>query len=255
MPVLVLASDKGGTAKTTSAANLIAALAGAGVPVCGVDCDPQGDLGALFGLDDYQGPRLSAWLRDPADRALEPVRTATGVALIPGDLEQADAAVELQGVTNGHLRLRAVCDRLAEDYDWVVLDPPPGTAPMVTLAMFAADAALVPAGTKDLDIRGATALLARIDDGEFDDDERRLVPLGILLTQTNPRRVLRRQAHKALADAGIAVVPVEIPIQERVGGHMRLGKPTTEIEPDGKVARAYRDLAAWLVSESQKAQA
>ncbi|CAB4939245.1 unannotated protein [freshwater metagenome] len=254
MATIVLGTDKGGTAKTTSAANLAAALAGGGASVCVLDCDPQGDLSALFGLDDYEGPRLTAWLRDPGTNA-EPVRAPSGLAIIPGDLDQADEAAGLQRVEGGHLRLREVCDRLSETYDWLILDPPPGTAPMLTLAMFAADAAIVPAGTKDLDIRGATAFLSRIEDGEFDDDARTLALLGILLTQTNPRRVLRRQAHDALAGAGIPVIPHEIPLQERVSGHMRHGRPTVEIEPDGKIARAYRDLAAWLIDEQKKATA
>lgn len=251
MTTIVLGTDKGGTAKTTSAANLAAALAATGAAVCVLDCDPQGDLSALFGLDEYEGPRLAAWLRDPQTNAA-PVRTSSGLSIIPGDLDQADIAVSLQRAPNGHLRLREVCTRLSDTYDWLILDPPPGTAPMLTLAMYAADAAIVPAGTKDLDIRGATAFLGRIEDGEFDDDERTLVLLGILLTQTNPRRVLRRQAHDALAGAGIPVIPHEIPLQERVSGHMRHGKPTVEIEPDGKIARAYRDLATWLVTEQKK---
>lgn len=255
MPVLVLASDKGGTAKTTSAANLAAALATAGLDVCAVDCDPQGDLGALFGLDEYEGPRLAAWLAEPMRTDLEPVATESGVAVIPGDLDQADVAAGLQSQTDGQLRVREICDRLTTTFDWVVLDPPPGTAPMVTLAMFAADAALVPSAATDLDVRGATALLARIEDGEFDDEQRRLLPLGVLLTQTKPRRILRRQAHTALKAAGIPVVPVEIPSQERVGGHMRLGRPTFDVEPDGRVAQAYRELADWLIAEEQKAGA
>ena len=257
MPVIVLASDKGGTAKTTTVANLLAALRAAPhhARVCGVDCDPQGDLGALYGLDDYDGPRLGDWLTDPGRADLSPAVSESGVAIIPGGLEQADVAQSLTALDDGHLRLREVCDRLASDYDWIVLDPPPGTAPMVTLAMFAADAALVPAAPTDLDVRGATALLARVEDGEFDDDARRLVPLGVLLTQTKPRRILRRQAHTALERAGIPVVPIEIPNQERVGGHMRLGRPTVEVEPDGRVAGAYRNLAAWLVTENEKANA
>lgn len=258
MPVVVIGSDKGGTAKTTTAANLASALHGdtlGGASVCAIDCDPQGNLTTSFGLDGHDGPYLEHWLRDPGHPGLEPAVTPSGVSVIPSSPEQADVAATLMTEADGGLRLRRVCNRLAEAYDWIILDPPPGTAPMSNLAMLAADALIVTAAATDLDIAGAIGLFNRVEDGEFDTDDHVMVPLGILIVRTRPRRILKRQAYDAITRSGFPVLPMEIPEQERVGGHPRTGRPTIEIEPDGRVAAAYRSAAKWLLAEHAKASA
>ena len=54
MYTIVFANQKGGVAKTTSAANLGAALAMRGRRVLLVDLDPQANLSEAFGVDDVQ---------------------------------------------------------------------------------------------------------------------------------------------------------------------------------------------------------
>lgn len=65
MYTIVLANQKGGVAKTTSAANLGAALAMRGRRVLLVDLDPQANLSEAFGVDDVRPARSSTTSSGP----------------------------------------------------------------------------------------------------------------------------------------------------------------------------------------------
>ena len=52
MTIVAIANQKGGTAKTTSAAALGVLLSRSGIPVHLVDMDPQASLATAFGLSD-----------------------------------------------------------------------------------------------------------------------------------------------------------------------------------------------------------
>jgi cellulose biosynthesis protein BcsQ len=57
MPLLCLASPKGGVGKTTLAANLACGLAGLGARVVALDLDPQNALRLHFGVPLHDGRR------------------------------------------------------------------------------------------------------------------------------------------------------------------------------------------------------
>ena len=52
MKIIAIANQKGGTAKTTTAAALAVLLARGGTPTHLIDMDPQGSLTRAFGLTD-----------------------------------------------------------------------------------------------------------------------------------------------------------------------------------------------------------
>ena len=67
MPVLTLASSKGGCGKTTIATSLAAALAGEGVDIALLDADPNG--GAYrWATATYSGPKVASYAEPEKDR-------------------------------------------------------------------------------------------------------------------------------------------------------------------------------------------
>lgn len=85
-------APKGGTGKTFTVANLMAALAEQGYDVLGVDLDPQADLSASWGVDDQDAPRVEALLErggDASDAAVDvtPAGFAGSVRLLAASSE------------------------------------------------------------------------------------------------------------------------------------------------------------------------
>ena len=54
MRTIVIANQKGGVGKTTTAHAMIAGLANRGFSVLGIDLDPQGNLSSACGADQYE---------------------------------------------------------------------------------------------------------------------------------------------------------------------------------------------------------
>ncbi len=78
--------------------------------------------------------------------------------------------------------------------------------------------------------------------------------LGVLIPQAQRRWVLRRDTHQAIEAQGMSALPVEIPFSVRVGAGARYGA-TLLLEPDGRVAEAYRGLARHLLEREATVRA
>jgi len=163
LPLICLASPKGGVGKTTLAANLAHALRRAGWPVVALDLDPQNALRLHFGipLADTAG-----FLAEPGRdwrSALRP--TAAGVDLLPHGTTDLRGALATAGALEREPELIAAPLRalLADPALVVVADTPPG--PSHALSALAPLASLVIAVL--LADAASTALLPDIESGRF----------------------------------------------------------------------------------------
>ncbi|MGI8858794.1 MAG: AAA family ATPase [Rubrobacteraceae bacterium] len=162
---------KGGTAKSTSAMFLAAALSKRGRTLL-VDCDPQGS--AL------------TWAED-------------------AEADGGELGFNVVSIPTRDVKKRV--DRLAGDYEHVVLDTPPAELDIVRAALHAADVALVAISPSDMDInrfRPTLELVAQVE-AVTDLDYR------VLLTMV--RRISRegRDARAAMEALELPVLQAEIP--------------------------------------------
>lgn len=155
--VLSVQNFKGGVGKSTTTIHLAHYLALHGYRVLVVDCDSQASTTSLFGLlPDLEVPEtgtIRAYLSDPDTYPIESLIRPTcwpGLDLIPANLSLYQAEYELAASaarTEGGLavdRLARGVHQAAEEYDVVLLDPPPALG-MVSISVLAAcNALLVP---------------------------------------------------------------------------------------------------------------
>ena len=103
MWTIAIANQKGGTAKTTTAAALGVLLSRAGVDVHLVDMDPQASLSLAFGIQDDE-EKLYNSIRQRAGLPVQEI--ADHLTISPGSIEMARLETELISETSREHFLR-----------------------------------------------------------------------------------------------------------------------------------------------------
>jgi chromosome partitioning protein len=138
MPVRVvaIANQKGGTAKTTTAATIAVLFSRGGTPVHLIDMDPQASLTRAFGLTD-SADRLYNALGDRAGLPID--RVSENLTLTPSTVELCRAETELLTEPGREYFLRTCLEksRLPEN-TLVFLDCPPSLGVLAVNCLAAA---------------------------------------------------------------------------------------------------------------------
>lgn len=215
-----MANGKGGVGKTTIVAALAGMYAAAGHRVLAIDLDPQAslghDLGYRAGESDDQGRALRTALID--GNLLRPaVRDArVNLDVAPGGVALADVReVAFARSSSGQPMTTALAHALppvADDYDLILIDTPPGERELVEIALAAGDCLLVPTRTDEASLDGLGVLADRVAAALVHNPRLRL--LGVVLFGVQPRaRTLRhgvRQAAEAALGGTAPVLHAEI---------------------------------------------
>lgn len=184
MRTIAVVNQKGGTAKTTSAVNLAAALAELERSVLLIDLDSQANATDWVGVSQG-GRRLLEALRDD-DGLAELIVTSPipGVDLIPAGPALASADKVLAAEMGPEMRLRDGLAQLpAGRWDVVLIDCPPGLGILSLSALVACQEVLVPVETRTMAVSGLVRLLETIA------EVRRRYPPGPALLGILPCRV------------------------------------------------------------------
>ena len=172
--VLAVQNFKGGVAKTSLVVHLAQYLALKGYRVCVIDCDSQASATSIFGLNpdvdvDEDEDTLYPFFRHGGPTSLHYALRATywpGIALIPANLGLYDAEYEFaarmareQGFVLD--RLREGIATISDQFDVILLDPPPALGMLSLSVLRAANAILIPAPPNNIDF-GSTAHFLRM---------------------------------------------------------------------------------------------
>src|SRR4051812_44705050 len=162
---IAVANQKGGVAKTTTVASLGTALGELKQRVLLVDLDPQGSLTFSLGIDPEDlDITVAEVLLGTALAEDAIVITDDGMHLLPSNVSLSQAEEQLVGRTGREQRLRVALDKVADDYDWILLDCPPALGVLTVGALSAADSVLIPIQAETLAHRGVGQLLDTIHD-------------------------------------------------------------------------------------------
>lgn len=186
---LAVLNNKGGVAKTTTAVNLGAALAGAGLRVLLVDLDSYASASVWCGIRRGRLKPSSASVllhQYPVAQAIRPTNTGN-LDLITGSIELASADLALCDIKGRETTLRHALKGIRPAYDLVLLDCPPSLSLVGVNAIVASDAVLVPVPPQPMAIEGLPSLLSAIETVRRRIATRTRI-LGILITMADPPR-------------------------------------------------------------------
>ena len=243
--VLAVVNQKGGVGKTTTTVNLAAALAQAGKRVLLVDMDPQGNATMGSGIDKRNAARTVyhallelgelAGIRTRSERG--------GYDLVPANRDLAGAEVELVELPARETRLKAALERIAGDYDYILIDCPPSLSLLTVNALTAAQRVLIPMQCEYYALEGLSDLVGTIKRVRANLNPG-LEIAGLLRTMYDPRNTLSQQVSEQLeAHFGDKVYRTLVPRNVRLAEAPSHGVPGVLFDATSKGAQAYIALA------------
>lgn len=243
MRTVAIAQQKGGVGKTTSTANLGAALARRGYRVLVIDCDPQGSLTLSFGLDPVEVP---ATIGDAmlSGAAVPVVKTQVeGLELCPGTRLLADAEFQLAPKVGRERYMARTLRTLDGDYDFAILDTPPSLGLLTINCLTAAQAVFVPVTPSLLGTAGLRDLIATVDEVREGINPALKIG-GVFITFADSRTIAGKRAESELReDLGELVMDATIVRRIAHEYSAQAGLPVVALEPDSLAAGEYLALA------------
>jgi len=255
--VLVIANQKGGVGKTTTAINLATALAAVGEPTLIIDIDPQGNAstGLGMGRSDRQ---ISIYDVLMGQASLAEAIHATRIpklSIVPATVDLSGAELELVDAEGRNYRLKdALADYSAHGhspFSYALIDCPPSLTLLTVNAMVAADAVVVPLQCEFFALEGLTQLLGTIDLVR-ENLNPNLELQGIVLTMYDKRNKLSDQvASDVRAHLGDKVYNTVIPRNVRVSEAPSHGLPALVYDLKCPGSQAYIKLAGELIQRER----
>ena len=149
MRTMAFANQKGGCGKTTTAVNVAAALAVKEKRVLLIDMDPQAHATIGIAAD-----------RDPQNKSIHSLLLASSLTkeniqkqimqigerlfLLPSEVTLCALDMELAESVDREQRLAHLVEKLAEDYDFIIIDAPPNLGLLTFNVLLAAEELVVP---------------------------------------------------------------------------------------------------------------
>ena len=239
MRIISIANQKGGTAKSTTAAALAQAAAYKGKRCLAIDLDPQGNLSFFLAADTA---RAGAFEMLEGQR-VEAQHTAGGLDVIP-------ASWNLQTISSSRgsaRRLKTALEPIAAQYDLIIIDTPPTAGELQYNALMASSDLIIPL---QADIVGLQGLYQMADTArQIQQGNHELTLTGYVLTRHGGRSTLARQMAETIkARAQEMGIPFLMAIREAVAIReaQTLQRSLYEYAPNSKPAADYLQLLAIL---------
>ncbi len=248
---LVIANQKGGVGKTTTAVNLSTALALGGLTVLVIDLDPQGNASTALGIEHHEGVQGTYEVlttNSPIENLIKPSPESDGLWVLPATIDLAGAEIGLVSTPARESRLLHALRAFKVKYhpDYVFIDCPPSLGLLTLNALVAADEILIPIQCEYYALEGVSQLLRTINlvKGSMNDHLRLST---VLLTMHDGRTRLASQvASEVRQHFAKETLTAAIPRSVRVSEAPSYGQSVLTYHSASAGAQAYFDAAAEL---------
>ncbi|MFA5648728.1 MAG: ParA family protein [Bacteroidales bacterium] len=195
--IISVINNKGGTGKTTTVLNLGAALSRKKKRVLLIDLDSQCNLTSAFGVDS-NGVGIGELLIGKADFS-EVIKTKGKLSLLPASEKLLDYEFQLSNEPGREYMLREQLERVATNYDYIIIDCPPSLGTLSTNSLVAANHFIVPMQAENFAFIGLDRIMLISEKVK-----KRMNPdlelAGILFVKLDPRTKFSQAVIHSLSD-------------------------------------------------------
>lgn len=248
--VISVLGDKGGIGKTATTASLAHVFSQMGLKVLAPDNEPQANLGPKLGVVLKENLRettiADVYLDDSVtSQAIRPTNFEN-LWLLPSSARLAEIRDRLPNLDGADDRLRAALAEIAEQFDLMIIDNPPGTTKLSTNSLMASDGFLIP--VSNMDALKAVQTIVGMAKSALKFRGKQIQFLGLFLTRVKENsntNELREVAERLYPDL---LLKTEIRESEFVEASGRALMPVTAYRPKSGVAQDYVALANELAT-------
>lgn len=247
--IIVIANQKGGVGKTTTAINLSAYIAIKKKRVLLIDMDPQGNASGGFDIDPSSVTKTvyDVMLGEASieDAIISNVRPK--LSIVPSDVNLAAAEIQLSDVVDKNHILKKELGKIRDKYDYIIMDCPPSLNILTINAMCAADSVIVPLQCEYYALEGLVQLMQTVSLIQERENDRLKIE-GIVFTMYDGRTNLATQVvENVTQNTDKKIYKCIIPRNVRLAEAPSYGMPITEYDPKSSGAKAYEKLASKVI--------
>lgn len=238
--VIVITSGKGGVGKTTTCANLGTALALLGNKVVLIDADiGLRNLDVVMGLENrivYDLVDVTSGICRLKQALIKDKRFNDTLFLLPAAQTKDKTAVSPEQMAD-------LCQRLKEQFDYVLIDSPAGIEQGFQNAIAGADRALIVTTPEISAVRDADRIIGLLEAAEKNSPE---------LIINRLRSSMVRKGDMMDIDDMIDILAIQllgvVPEDDQIVVSSNKGEPVV-LNPDSKAGVAYRNIAGRIMGE------
>jgi len=243
--IVVVANQKGGVGKTTTAINLAYALSCLNQEVLLVDFDPQGNAGSGLGVTVEEGQKSVYHLVSKVATFDQVVRQTSSEFLdvLPACKDLAAAEVELVNVRGRENMLKDALAPIRNMYKFIIIDCPPSLGLLTLNAMMAADSVITPVQCEYYAMEGMAHFIGTVNKIKQFLHPNLKMDGGVFTMYDSHLNLAKQVREEVSRFFGDKIYKTPIPRNIRLAEAPSFGQSIFDYEPACRGAEAYIKLA------------